>query len=245
MKLQAKVALLDIEGTTSSVSFVHEVLFPFARRELSRYFEAHWGEPALARTTDLIAIDAGYANLNAWCGSATPAEQRGIVQAEIERQMDRDAKATGLKDLQGAIWKQGFESGELKAHVYDDVPTAIAKWRQAGLSVRIYSSGSIAAQKLFFGHSIFGNMLPSFDGHYDTTYGSKREAPSYTRIASEIGVAPSEIVFVSDLGQELEAAQAVGMQVVLSNRPGNSPVASPERFPGIRSFAEIDLVKLT
>ena len=154
--------------------------------------------------------------------------------------MDDDVKATGLKKMQGLIWKSGFESGQMVAHVYDDVPVAIDAWITAGSEVRIYSSGSIQAQKLFFGHSEAGNMLPKFSGHYDTTIGSKKEAASYEAIAADAGIAAEDFVFVSDVAAELHAAQQAGMATVLSIRPGNKPVEDASQFVSVSSFGDID-----
>jgi enolase-phosphatase E1 len=153
--------------------------------------------------------------------------------------MDRDAKVTGLKELQGLIWEAGYRSGELKSHVYPDVPPALERWTKAGKDVRIYSSGSIAAQKLFFGHAEFGDLLSHFHGHYDTTIGSKRESESYQRIARDFGLAPGEILFLSDVTAELDAARTAGMRTGLLLRPDNSPQPEGHGHPEIRSFAEI------
>lgn len=153
--------------------------------------------------------------------------------------MDADVKATGLKQLQGMIWENGFHSRELLAHVYEDVPPALVRWNAAGKDVRIYSSGSIQAQKLFFGHTSVGNLLPHFRGHYDTTIGSKREALSYSRISEAIGIAPNEILFVSDIVAELDAARTAGFQTRLAMRPGNAVQPAGHGHIEIRSFAEI------
>lgn len=222
--------LLDIEGTTSSISFVYDVMFPFVRRELDAYLRGHWGEPALAAACDAIARDAGSPSL------ASSLEQ---VRAEVVRLMDGDVKATGLKQLQGLIWDAGFTSGEMKAHVYDDVPPAIAAWNKAGLDVRIYSSGSVQAQKLFFGHTIAGNLLPEFRGHYDTTTGPKKEAASYTAIAAAFALSPREILFLSDVPAELDAAREAGLQTGLVLRPGNAAAKPDHDHREIRSFAEV------
>ena len=222
--------LLDIEGTTSSISFVYDVMFPFVRRELEAYLARHWGESELATACEAIARDAGNPSL------ASSQEQ---VKAEVIRLMDGDVKATGLKQLQGLIWDAGFKSGEMKAHVYDDVPPSIAAWNSAGLDVRIYSSGSVQAQKLFFGHSIAGNLLPLFRGHYDTTTGPKRESSSYTAIAAAFALPPREILFLSDVPAELDAAKQAGLQTGLVLRPGNAPVKPDHGHPEIRSFAEV------
>ncbi|MCE9527897.1 MAG: acireductone synthase [Planctomycetales bacterium] len=224
--------LLDIEGTTSSVSFVYDVMFPFVRRELDAYLNGHWGEPALTSACQAIARDAGNPSL---------ADSQDAIETEVIRLMDGDIKATGLKALQGLIWDAGFQSGELKAHVYDDVPPAIAAWNSAGLDVRIYSSGSVQAQKLFFGHTIVGDLLPLFRGHYDTTTGPKRESPSYTAIAAAMELPPHEILFLSDVPAELDAAKQAGLQTGLVLRPGNGPVKPDHGHPEIRSFAEIKI----
>lgn len=232
--------LLDIEGTTSSVSYVYDVLFPFARRELPQFLERHRDDPAVRAACEQIARDAGAASLAAWCGpNVTPAELQQRVLAEVARLMDADIKATGLKELQGLVWRLGFESGQLVSHVYDDVPPALASWRQQGLDVRIYSSGSIAAQRLFFGHTAQGDLLPYFRGHYDTTTGPKREAESYRRIAQAFELPSAEIVFCSDIPAELDAAAVAGMHTRLVIRPGNAPVSDEVPHVRIRSFAEL------
>ncbi len=229
--------LLDIEGTTSSVSFVYDVMFPFARRELESYLDANWGSDELNAACEQIAKDAGHDSLAAWDGE----DKQQLVRDEVVRLMDNDVKATGLKQLQGLIWKSGFESGEMKAHLYDDVPPAIATWNEAGKDVRIYSSGSIAAQKLFFGHTIAGDMLEQFRGHYDTTTGPKKEATSYEQIAADFGIAAGEILFLSDVPAELDAARAAGLQTALCIRPGNAEVSADHGHPEISSFDQVNL----
>lgn len=222
--------LLDIEGTTSSISFVVDVMFPYVRRELDTFLRGQWGSPALCAACEQIARDAGQPAL---------AASREAIQAEVLRLMDGDVKATGLKQLQGLIWEAGFTSGEMRAHVYDDVPPALAAWNAAGKDVRIYSSGSVQAQKLFFGHTLVGNLLANFRGHYDTTIGGKKEAASYTAIAREFSLPPSDILFLSDVVAELDAAAAAGMQTGLTLRPGNAPVKPGHGHREVRSFAEI------
>lgn len=222
--------LLDIEGTTSSVSFVYDVMFPFVRRELDRYLDAHWGQPALTDACRQIARDAN---------QESRAGDRDWIRGEVLRLMDGDVKATGLKQLQGLIWEAGFISGELKAHVYDDVPPRLRDWHSRGLDIRIYSSGSIQAQKLFFGHTIAGNLLPLLSGYYDTTTGPKKEAGSYTKIAAAFGLPPREILFLSDVATELDAARTTGMQTALVIRPGNAPAPPKHGHSEIAAFAEI------
>jgi enolase-phosphatase E1 len=157
--------------------------------------------------------------------------------------MDADAKATGLKQLQGLIWRSGFESGELLAHVYDDVPPALTAWNAAGVDVRIYSSGSVEAQRLFFGHTIAGDLLLRFRGHYDTTTGPKRDAASYCKIAQQFALEPSEILFLSDVVAELDAARAAGMATGLVIRPGNAATTSSSdaAHPTIENFAQVEV----
>jgi len=210
--------LLDIEGTTSSVTFVYDVMFPFVRAHLAGHLEREWGQPRLMEVATQIASDAGHADLETLLGAGPPHAQRAELEAEVIRQMDADKKVTGLKSLQGDIWKDGFHSGQLVAHVYEEVVPSIESWRAAGRSVRIYSSGSIAAQKLFFGHTQQGDLLPLFDGHYDTTSGSKREAGSYATIADDWGLPPQQILFVSDVVAELDAAREIGLQTLLCCR---------------------------
>jgi enolase-phosphatase E1 len=238
MEFSGRGILLDIEGTTSSLRFVHDAMFPFVRRELDDYLEAHWDSPSLQAAGDQIAQDAGYSSLDAWT-VAEPGDPRQRVRDEVLRLMDGDIKATGLKQLQGLIWRSGFESGELRAPVYADVLPALESWRHAGLDLRIFSSGSVAAQKLFFGHTEVGDLLGFFAGHYDTTLGSKKEAESYRKIVQEFGLPPGDLLFVSDVVAELDAARTAGMRTALSVRPGNAAVLEVHDHPVITGFDQI------
>lgn len=231
--------LLDIEGTTSSIRFVYDQMFPFVRRRLADFLSNHWEAADVRAACDAIAADAGHTSLARWRGDSDDATARQLANDEVIRLMDGDVKATGLKQLQGLIWRSGFESGELRAHVYDDVPPALKAWNEAGMDVRIYSSGSIAAQILFFGHTIQGDLLPLLKGHYDTTTGPKKEPASYTEIASAFGRPPAEILFLSDVVAEIAAARAVGMQTALCLRPGNAEPPTDHDFATIREFGEI------
>jgi enolase-phosphatase E1 len=240
--------LLDIEGTTSSVSFVYDVMFPYVRKHLTFEVLTNWIEPEYLAAFEAIARDAGHDSLTAWLateklGKANALRGANLVCREVLRLMDADAKATGLKQLQGLIWKSGFESGELKAHVYDDVPPALAAWNTAGKDVRIYSSGSVQAQRLFFGHTTFGDLLPSFRGHYDTTTGPKKEVESYRQIAAEFGLPPAAILFLSDIVAELDAAREAGLATALVVRPGNAAGQSStgEAHAQIAEFSQIEL----
>ena len=226
--------LLDVEGTTSSISFVYDVLFEHAKKNVASFLAAHRNDPqvrtaalGLARglglPDDVLVTDEGLTRL-----------ALGAVDL-----MNRDIKETSLKALQGMIWRGGYESGEIVAHVFDDVPPALAQWADGGVDVRIYSSGSIEAQKLFFAHTAAGDLTPSLRGHYDTTTGPKREAASYAAIAADMGLEPRQILFVSDVGAELDAARAAGMATALAVRPGNREPGGLYDHEAVSSFAEI------
>jgi enolase-phosphatase E1 len=234
--------LLDVEGTTSAVAFVAEVLFPYARRELAGWLERHWDQPATARACDLLARDVGASSLAAWVGAGeTPEDTRRRVLEQAYRLMDHDAKATGLKELQGLIWQQGYARGELLSHVYPDVPPALKRWAERGLDVRIFSSGSVVAQRVFFAHTEAGDLLGLFRGHYDTTLGPKRDPDSYRRIAADMALNPSEILFLSDVPAELDAAAAAEMRTGLAVRPGNVATPAGLPHPVVTDFGEIRL----
>lgn len=237
MTITARGVLLDIEGTTSSVSFVFDVMFPFVRRELEASVLKLWESAEMAGVREQMARDAGFSSAREWLPE-NAAAARETLQAEVRQLMDRDVKATGLKMLQGLIWEAGFASGELQAEIYPDVLPALKRWTTTGLDVRIYSSGSVQAQKLFFGHTIAGNLLGYFRGHYDTQIGGKKEAASYTAIAASYELPPREILFVSDIAAELNAAAAAGMQTALANRPGNTPQGTHSHRV-IKSFEEL------
>jgi enolase-phosphatase E1 len=216
--------LLDIEGTVSPIRFVYDEMFPYARREIPGYVQAHWGDPSFSGTVDAIADDVGLESSKEWMES----EQRAGAQAVIDvaiGMMDADKKATGLKRLQGEVWQAGFESGELVAQLFPDVFPALQRWKEQGLDVRIYSSGSVKAQLLFFRYTEVGDLLSLLGGHYDTTTGPKKEAASYTAIAGQFELEPPQVLFCSDLVDELNAARDAGMKTLLCMRPGNAEVA--------------------
>ncbi len=247
MPFSGRGILLDIEGTTSSVSFVYDVMFPYVRKHLTFEVFANWEEPEYVDAFHAIAKDAGHESLDTWLKTKNltrdnPLRAAEIVCQEVTRLMDADVKATGLKQLQGLIWKNGFESGELQAHVYSDVAPALIAWKAAGQDVRIYSSGSVQAQLLFFGHTIAGNLLHQFSGHYDTTIGGKKESDSYRKIAEAYALAPGEILFLSDIVAELDAARAAGLQTALVLREGNATgqTSSGEPHPQIENFAQVE-----
>lgn len=200
--------LTDIEGTTSSIAFVKDVLFPYAREHLPRFVAARRDDPAVLRWLDATARDAGIRD---------PHSPR--VVETLLGWIDEDRKATPLKALQGMIWKAGYAAGDYRAHVYPEVPAKLRAWKAQGLRLYVYSSGSVPAQKLFFGHTEAGDLSPLFDGWFDTETGGKREKDSYARIAAAAGIEPAAIVFLSDIAAELDAARAAGMQVIQLCRP--------------------------
>ena len=240
----ARGILLDIEGTTSSISFVYDVMFPFVREHAAAFISGHWTDKAVNHSVEMLAVDLGFSSADLWFkGCDSDASRQALVVAGVIELMDADVKATGLKQIQGLIWKEGFHRGELVAHLYEDVAESIQQWNELGKDVRIYSSGSIQAQKLFFGHTVAGNLLDMFKNHYDTTTGAKQDSTSYEEIAISYGLTPGEILFVSDVIGELAAARTAGFQVVLSMRPGNKPVPSDHGFAEINSFREIAWVR--
>jgi enolase-phosphatase E1 len=211
--------LTDIEGTTSSISFVKDVLFPYARKRLPAFVETHADDPEVQHWLHDAAKEAGLV-------SATREEIIDLLIGWI----DADRKSTALKALQGMIWAAGYTDGEYRAHVYAEVPARLRAWRDAGKRLYVYSSGSVAAQKLLFGHTEAGDLTPLFSGYFDTETGAKRHARSYQRIAEAIGLPSSEILFLSDITEELDAARAAGMQTTLLARaPGRCPESSAHR----------------
>jgi enolase-phosphatase E1 len=226
--------LLDVEGTTSSISFVYDVLFAHAKAKVGEFLSARRDDARVLELAAAVTAAAG----TPLAPAAIAADPTRAALAAIDL-INRDLKDTALKELQGMIWRSGFESGELVAHVFDDVPPALAAWADSGLDVRIYSSGSIEAQRLFFGHTAAGDLTTHLRGHYDTTTGPKREAASYARIAADMGLEPRQILFVSDVGPELDAARAAGLATALAVRPGNRDAGGLLEHEAVASFAEI------
>jgi enolase-phosphatase E1 len=203
--------LLDIEGTTTPIAFVYEVLFPYARRRLRSYTD-HAGltDLRLEYEQDMRAGN----NPPEWSTDSVP---------YLEWLMDRDRKSTALKRIQGEIWLKGFQNGELHGEVFDDVPPAFERWRARGIEIRIFSSGSVLAQRLLFSTTSAGDLTRFISAYFDTTTGPKNEPASYTQIAQTFGIPASEIVFISDAVRELDAAKTAGMTTLLCIRPGNAP----------------------
>jgi len=217
-----RAVLTDIEGTTTPISFVHDALFPYARANMAEFLHAHEADPAVAAELDAIR-------------RAAPG--RAPVDVLLDW-MDRDAKATPLKTLQGLIWRQGYEDGKLLGVLYPDVPPRLRAWHAAGLGLFVYSSGSVAAQRLLFGYSDGGDLAGLFSGFFDTRIGPKRDADSYRAIAAQIEIPPGAILFLSDVEAELDAARAAGLSTCQLVRAADGTIAST-RHPVAGSFAGI------
>jgi enolase-phosphatase E1 len=225
-RLAMKGILLDIEGTTTPISFVYEALFPYARAHVSENLAEE----------DIGALRHDYeADIR---NGFTPPAWSEMPVAYVHWLMDQDRKSTALKSLQGKIWLAGYQNGELRGEVFNDVAPALARWREAQIDVRIYSSGSSLAQRLLFSSTKAGDLTTLLNGYFDTTTGPKVEMESYRRIALAYGCEPREILFVSDVVRELDAAGKAGMQTVLCVRPGNHP-QTPGAHHMILSFEEI------
>jgi len=214
----------DIEGTTSSLSFVKDVLFPYARAHIPAYVHAH--EAALG---DIFAQVREHEN--------NPTLSVDEIIALLLQWIDEDRKITPLKTLQGQVWEEGFKSGAFKGHIYDDAAQALQRWHDAGLKLYVYSSGSVAAQKLLYGYSEAGDLTPLFSGYFDTVTGGKREAESYAKIAVLIGISAQHILFLSDITAEVDAARAAGFQTLLIDRESLAPAQTTH--PVAQSFDTI------
>ncbi|KTB69734.1 MULTISPECIES: acireductone synthase [Pseudomonas] len=220
-----KAILTDIEGTTSAVSFVFDVLFPFAKKHLPGFVRQNAGQPAVASQLQAVRTEAGEPD----------ADVERVIAILLEW-IAEDRKATPLKALQGMVWEQGYNAGQLKGHVYPDAVDALKHWHQQGYRLYVYSSGSIQAQQLIFGCSEAGDLSGLFSGYFDTTSGPKREAQSYRTIAQAIECPAEDILFLSDIVEELDAAKAAGMITCGLARDGG--VLAGHKHVG--SFALID-----
>ena len=229
MKFIAKAALIDIEGTVGSIAFVRDVLFPYASERMDQYVRTHCDEAALVTILDQTAAEA-----------RAPREDLGTLLAALHDWSDRDVKVTPLKALQGLIWSEGFHSSGIRGHLYADAVDALRRFHDGGVALYVYSSGSVPAQKLLFGHSVAGDLLPLFSGFYDTTIGGKRESDSYARIISQVGIPPNEAIFFSDNEAELDAAQDAGLQTVQLARPEDGTIPTT-RHTSVESFATIEV----
>jgi enolase-phosphatase E1 len=215
--------LCDIEGTTSSLSFVHDVLFPLSYDRMEDFIKQNWNSDSIRKESEQIKLE-------------DPDEVIKILRSWIRE----DRKEGALKSIQGKIWKDGFESGKIRGHVYQDVPENFRKWRDSGIKICIFSSGSIEAQKLLFKYSEAGDLSIFISSYFDTTSGPKRDTASYKKIASELSLPTANILFLSDVQSELDAARNAGMQTTQLLRE----IATPKNFSGhpiVNTFNELRL----
>lgn len=220
---RANTILLDIEGTTTPIEFVYDVLFPYARLRMRDYIRNHIDtiQQELKQLVSEHSEDSLVGLLPPPLYNSSREEIIESITAYVHWLMDIDRKSQPLKSLQGKIWEHGYENGEIKSQVFEDVPIEFDKWHKQKIQICIYSSGSVLAQKLLFKYTEAGDLTPFISEYFDTTIGPKLKTESYTVIAHKLKLAPAEITFVSDSPKELEAAHRAGMQVVHSIRPGN------------------------
>lgn len=230
--------LLDIEGTTTPIAFVHDVLFSYARAHAREFLATNFDSEEVRADVALLREEHALDVSNDRHPPLLNSEIDSIA-TYIDWLIAQDRKSTGLKSLQGKIWRQGYLDGTLKSQVYADVAPALERWHAAGLSINIFSSGSVLAQQLLFAHTEAGDLTRFIDNYFDTNIGKKGEADSYRRIALETGLAANETIFISDVVTELDAASEAGMKTLLSIRPGNPPQPTAERFRSIHTFDEI------
>jgi enolase-phosphatase E1 len=222
-----KAILTDIEGTTTSIDFVHQTLFPYARERLRKFLKAHARDAAVRKELTEVSRLEGR--------ELTVDEAAGV----LEKWIDEDRKVTPLKQLQGLIWRTGYQAGELKGHVYADTPDQLRQWHKRGLRLYVYSSGSVEAQKLIFGHTAYGDLTPLFSGYFDTRIGGKKEAASYKQILLDTALSGPDVLFLSDVGEELDAARHAGMKTCQLVRDAKARPAITH--PQARTLAEVRL----
>ncbi len=234
--------LLDIEGTTCPVSFVADVLFPYARAAIPDFLNTHGQDPEIRQL--IKDVESAWRNDSSPEAVALPEacqEQQGAARVApyLQHLIDRDVKLTALKDLQGRIWRFGYASGALVAPLFSDVAESLPRWHQEGFTLAVYSSGSVPAQQLLYGHSTAGDLRPLFSHWFDTRIGSKQEPASYSAIAEQMKAAAQQVLFISDALSELEAASAAGMAVLFSDREGN-PGRDSGRFERINDYRRLN-----
>lgn len=229
----ATAVLLDVEGTTTPIDFVYRVLFPFARERYLPFLSARFAD---GEVRDEVRALAEEHRRDAAAGHRPPPweDSPDGAAAYAAWLTDRDRKSTPLKALQGRIWEDGFRAGQLQARVYDDVPRALARWTAEGRTVAIFSSGSVRAQRMLFAHTQAGDLTPHLSHYFDTTIGFKTDPESYRRIAERLVRPPAEILFVSDVAAELDAARTAGVQTAIAARSDTMPMGSTHRL--VRTF---------
>ncbi|XP_055905062.1 enolase-phosphatase E1 [Eupeodes corollae] len=243
-EINAKIVICDIEGTTTSISFVKDVLFPYAKLHLKDFLQTHWNEDVTKQiVADLINLpeykDFETKPLNQTKDGLSPES----VAEFAEYLMEKDLKLGPLKTLQGLIWNRAYIDKTIKGHIYEDVPNAFERWTKDGIKICIYSSGSVMAQKMLFGYSDFGDLMPFLTDYFDTAIGNKRESKSYTKIVQQLGTQSDNILFLTDITAEGEAAAEAGLQVIILKRPGNAPLTAEElkKYVVVENFDEIKI----
>jgi enolase-phosphatase E1 len=240
--LGVRGVVLDIEGTTTPISFVYDVLFPYARENLRAFLETRAPSGLLAEVDRQLreehAADVARGDAPPPLPADLSAGNAVDLEAYVLWLMDRDRKSPGLKLLQGMIWQRGFADGSLHGELFPDVAPALERWRERAIDIAIYSSGSVLAQRLIFGHTAAGDLTPRISQFFDATIGPKRAAGSYRQIAAHLGHQPNELLFLSDVHAELSAARTAGLQAMLCVRPGN-PEPAREDEVAIETFDEL------
>jgi len=220
-----KAIVTDIEGTTSSILFVKDVLFPYARANLADYVRNHADDPQVKPLLEDVCKEVG---------SELSTEQ---IITQLIQWIDEDKKATPLKSLQGLIWEDGYRQGDFKGHLYPDAAANFKAWKTEGLDLYIYSSGSVYAQKLLFAHTEYGDLTPLFSGYFDTHIGGKKEQQSYDNIAGQLAIPANQLLFLSDIKEELDAAKAAGFQTIWLTRDSTPDPQAEHRQ--VNSFDQI------
>ncbi|GAC1594300.1 MAG: acireductone synthase [Candidatus Velthaea sp.] len=220
----------DIEGTVGPISFVRDVLFPYAQEHLAEFVAQHREDPEVAQALRDTAREAGEPD----------AREPRIVEI-LREWMTSDRKATPLKTLQGRIWTDGYERTGLRAEIYPDAAAGLRRWHAAGIELYVYSSGSVLAQKLYFSNTTEGDLLPLFRGLFDTTSGAKSDAASYRSIRDGVGKASADILYLSDREPEVDAAHAAGLEVATLLRPDDIAPGTTSKYRSFTSFDEIDV----
>ncbi len=230
--------LLDIEGTTTPIDFVHQTLFPFARRRMAEFVEENFS--LLSGEIKSLKIEHEKDYAEEFYVKQFDQNAPASIANYLKFLIDEDRKSTALKSVQGKIWKAGYETGELKSEVFADVPRALARWRKQGKTIAIYSSGSVLAQKLIFRYTNCGDLTAFIAEYFDTYVGGKKETVSYQNIAAALNFPAAEITFVSDVAAELDAAKAAGLKTILAMREGNAPLDGQTVHQSVKSFDEIE-----
>lgn len=232
-----KAILLDIEGTTTPIDFVHETLFPFAKEKIGAYVAENLD--AIGLEIELLKKEYKKDFSEQIYGRSFRDREPETIVEYLKFLIEIDRKSTALKSLQGKIWQAGYESGEIESVIFEDVPRAFERWKSEEIRIAIYSSGSVLAQKLIFKYSNFGDLTHYISDYFDTNVGHKRETESYVKIAHALNHPPKRVAFVSDIFQELDAGKTAGFQTFLSIREGNAPVEKQSKHHIIHSFDEI------